>query len=307
MNGYWRAAENDREAPLLDTAFLTRLEKLMLEWRDCFAGPAGGLQNTRYRGSGQEFFEHRHFHAGDDLRAVNWRAYMRFERLFLKTFQLEPRVPIRVLLDASASMAAGCAPGEPTKFDWARRLSAALIYIGLVQLDGVLLQPFSDRLLRPEMASGGRYRFATVEKQLRLLIASGKTNFLAVVREFLGRYPQPGLAIVISDFLDDSGALRPLQYVADSGHELMLVQIWSEEDREPAAGGELELIDSESGAILKTALDENAREAYTKAFDEHAGEVKKVATRNGGRYTALSTRMRLEEALFGPLALRQKV
>lgn len=306
MGGFWRVAENDREAPLLDAAFLTRLEKLTLEWRDCFAGPAGGLQNARYRGAGQEFFEHRQFHSGDDLRAVNWRAYMRFERLFLKTFQLEPRVPIRVLLDASASMMAGSAPGEPTKFDYARRLAAALIYIGLVQLDGILLQPFSDRLLRPEMASGGRYRFAAVEKQLRSLRASGNTDFLAVMREFLGRYPQRGLAIVISDFLDDSGALRPLQYVADSGHELMLVQIWSEEEREPAGDGELELIDAESGAILKTALDKASREAYTRAFDKHADEVKKLATRNGGRYAALSTQMRLDEAIFGPLALRQK-
>jgi hypothetical protein len=126
------------------------------------------------------------------------------------------------------------------------------------------------------------------------------------MREFLGRYPQRGLAIVISDFLDDSGALRPLQYVADSGHELMLVQIWSEEEREPAGDGELELIDAESGAILKTALDKASREAYTRAFDKHADEVKKLARRNGGRYAALSTQMRLDEAIFGPLALRQK-
>ena len=57
-------------------------------------------------GAGQEFLDHRNFHHGDDLRAVNWRAYLRLEKLFLKMFQVEPRVPVRLLLDLSASMAA---------------------------------------------------------------------------------------------------------------------------------------------------------------------------------------------------------
>ncbi|MGH9582217.1 MAG: DUF58 domain-containing protein [Bryobacteraceae bacterium] len=325
MGGYGHAARVDSDEPLLDPSFLSRLEKLALEWRDRFAGPGGGSRTSRHRGAGQEFFEHRHFCSGDDLRAVNWRAYMRFETLFLKTFQLEPRVPIRLLLDASASMTAGGAddrfsssaaarqttnldglPHEPTKFDYARRLAAALTYIGLVQLDSILLQPFSDRLLVPEMASGGRQRFAAAEKCLRGLHAAGRTDFLAVAREFLDRYPQRGLAIVISDFLEDSGTLRPLQYIAAAGHELMLVQIWSEEERRPTGDGDFELIDAESGAILKIALDKTSRQAYTDAFDRHEREVRELALRNGGRHAAIHTGMPIEQAVFGPLALRRK-
>src|SRR5579875_3058478 len=277
------------EAPLVDAELLARLERLTLEWRACFLGIAGGSNSSRHRGSGQEFFDHRHFHVGDDLRDVNWRAYMRFERLFLKMFQLEPRVPIRVLLDASASMTAGCGLGEAAKFDCARRLAAALIYIALVQL-----------------ASGGRSHFAPVEARLRGLKASGRTNFAAVVREYLEQHPQPGLAIVISDFLDDSGSLQPLAYLSSFGHEIMLVQIWSEEDRLPTGEGELELIHSETGAVMKMALDEGAREAHARAFDHHTNEIRAMAVRNGGRYASISTKMRLEEAIFGPLALRYK-
>ena len=294
------------DAPLVDAELLARLERLTLEWRACFLGIAGGSNSSRHRGSGQEFFDHRHFHVGDDLRDVNWRAYMRFERLFLKMFQLEPRVPIRVLLDASASMTAGCRAGEAAKFDCARRLAAALIYIALVQLDSILLQPFSDHLQRPQLASGGRSHFAPVEARLRGLKAGGRTNFAAVVREYLEQHPQPGLAIVISDFLDDSGSLQPLAYLSSFRHEIILVQIWSEEDRLPTGEGELELIHSETGAVMKMALDEGAREAHARAFDHHTNEIRAMAVRNGGRYASISTKMRLEEAIFGPLALRYK-
>lgn len=291
--------------PLLDSSFLTKLEKLTLEWRDRFAGPGGGSQPSRHRGAGQEFFDHRHFRSGDDFRTVDWRAYLRFETLFLKTFQLEPRVPLRLLLDVSASMAVG-ETGEPAKFDYARRLAAALTYIALIQLDSILLQPFSDRLHVPEIASGGRQHFAAAERYLRELRAAGKTDLRAVAREFLQRYPRRGLVIVISDFFEDSGTLSPLQEIAASGHEPMLVQLWSEEDRQPSGDGDLELTDAESGATLKVALDEAARQAYTNAFDRHAGQVRELAVRHGGRYVGVSTRMPIEEAIFGPLALGRK-
>ena len=92
--------------PLLDRDFLEKLERLTIHWQKSFAGLVGGHHLSRFAGPGQEFLDHRNFHYGDDLRAVNWRAYLRLEKLFLKMFQVEPRVPLRMLVDASASMAA---------------------------------------------------------------------------------------------------------------------------------------------------------------------------------------------------------
>ncbi len=108
-------------APLIDRDFLERLERLTLHWKKSFPGLVGGHNASRFAGSGQEFLDHRNFHHGDDLRAVNWRAYMRLEKLFLKMFQVEPRVPVRLLLDISASMTAGSSPAQPTKFDYAKK------------------------------------------------------------------------------------------------------------------------------------------------------------------------------------------
>ncbi len=292
--------------PLVDREFLERLERLTLQWQRSFQGLVGGHNPSKFAGTGQEFLDHRNFHSGDDLRAVNWRAYMRFERFYLKTFQIEPRVPVRLLLDSSASMLAGTSETPaPSKFDYARRLTAALIYIGLVRLDTITIQPFTAKLAPPFLASGGRHRFQPAEAYLRDLAAHGETDFDALARQFLGLYPQRGLVIIVSDFLDDGSCLRALQHLADYGHELMLVQLWTPDDRTPTTAGELELIDSESGEHQTISVDERAAKAYTEAFDLHAAAIQKLALRNGGRYSGLCTDESLEDVLFGSLVTQQ--
>ena len=291
--------------PLVDRQFLEKLERLSLQWQRSFHGIVGGHNLSHFPGPGQEFLDHRSFHQGDDLRAVNWRAYMRFEKLFLKMFQVEPRVPVRLLLDVSTSMTAGTGPGGVSKFDYARKLAAALVYVGLVHLDSILIQPFSSRLRDPLLCSGGRHRFQPAENFLRALVPDGRTNYFDTARQFLTTYPQRGLAMIVSDFLEDGDCFHPLQYISDFGHELLLVQIWGEEDRVPTGSGELELVDAETGGQLKIVLDERAREQYTTAFDTHAAELRKLALRNAGRYAGFSTALAIEDAMFGPMTLAQ--
>jgi uncharacterized protein (DUF58 family) len=261
---------------------------------------------SKFGGSGQEFLEHRAYRDGDDLRAVDWRAYMRLERLFLKLFQIEPRVPVRLLLDTSASMSAGSAPGEPTKFDYARKLAAALVYVGLVRLDGMVLQPFGGDWTEFLVCGGGRHCFAPAEAFLRKLQPRGRTDFGTAALSYLNRFPQRGLTIVISDFLDDKDCAAPLQYLADFGYELSLVQLWCDADRTPGCG-ELHLTDAETGAQSIVHLDETAQAAYTKRFDAYAGNLRRLALRNGGRYASLSVYTAIEEALFGRLLIASTV
>src|SRR6478672_9640304 len=142
-------------APLLEREFLEKLERLTIQWQRSFPGLVGGHNVSRFAGAGQEFLDHRNFHHGDDLRAVNWRAFLRLDKLFLKMFQLEPRIPVRILVDVSKSMETGAS----SKFDYARKLAAALCYVGLVRLDSICLQPFSGKLHDAFIASGGRHRF----------------------------------------------------------------------------------------------------------------------------------------------------
>jgi uncharacterized protein (DUF58 family) len=290
------------EELLIDSRLLEKLERLTIQWQKSLGGLVGGHNTSRFAGAGQEFLDHRQFHHGDDLRDVNWRAFMRLEKLFLKLFQLEPRIPVRILFDISPSMlTGGTSPEVPSKFDYARKLAGALCYVGLVRLDSISLQPFSDKLGEGFSVGGGRYKFQPALRYLSALKPGGPTNFFQITRDFLTKFPQPGLTIVISDFLDNTDCEKPLQYLADFGHELILLQVWAPEDREPPWEGELDLEDAETGARLQLAFGEDARAAYTQAFDEYSAHLREVALRNRGRYVSLSTAIPVDEAIFGPL------
>lgn len=291
------------QEPIIDRAFLEKLERLAMRWQKSFPGLVGGHNLSLVSGQGQEFLDHRHFHHGDDLRAVNWRAYMRFEKLFLKMFRVEPHTPIRLLLDTSESMATG----SVQKLQYAKRLAAALCYVGLVRLDSILIQPFGARLADSFPCSGGRHRFGPAADFLTQLRAGGRTDYFRVVRQFVSSYPQRGLLIVVSDFLDDRDCQKPLEYLADFGHELLLVHVWAEEDRTPPWEGELELIDAETGARLELEFDADARERYTAGFDAYRDALRKLALRHGGRFASLPTSTPIEEAVFGPLVAARGV
>jgi len=284
-------------APLLDREFLEKLERLAIHWQKSFAGLVGGRNRSRFPGAGQEFLDHRHFTHGDDLRAVNWRAFLRLEKLFLKMFQVEPRVPVRMLLDLSDSMMAY----DGVKFEYGRRLASALCYVGLVRLDSMEVHGFSNRLSQRIFSTGGRHRFHGVMDGIAAMTPGGATDMLAVVRAFIEGYSQRGLVIIVSDFLDDRGCERALQYLSDFGHELMLLHLWADEDRTPPWLGELDLRDAETGAGLKLDFDEDARRRYTHAFDEYCDTLQKIALRSGGRYAGVPVSTPLETVIFGEL------
>ncbi len=281
---------------------LEKLERLSLRWQRSFMGLFGGHNPSRLPGTGQEFLDHRHFHQGDDIRSINWHAYMRLERLFLKMFQIEPRVAVRIFLDTSESMACGAATGvgEP-KFAYACRLAAMLCYVGLVRLDTIVLQPFSSVLGEHHKAQGGRHRFAPALHFLMELETGGRSNFQEVIRQFISARQPRGLAVIISDFLDDAGCEGALQHLADFGHEILLVHTAGPDDRMPPWRGEMELVDSETGQVRFVDIDRNVMEQQAQVYDDFCFGLQRLAMRNNGRYVPLMTDTPVEEAIFGPL------
>ena len=287
--------------PPLTRETLERLERLALRWQQSFQGLLGGQNVSRFAGVGHEFLDHRHFHHGDDLRSVNWRAYLRLERLFLKMFRTEPRTPVRILIDTSESMACGASGGAAgeAKFTYACRLAAALTYVGLVRLETIVLHPFSDSLSESFRAQGGRHRYARAAQFLAGLETSGSSDFHRAVRQFCSGVHAPGLLVVLSDFLDESDCAGALQQLADQGHELHLAQLAGPDDRMPPWDGELELLDAETGELRRVQMDRSSALEYAEAYDEYCRGIEYAALKNNGRYLHLTTDVPLEDALYG--------
>src|ERR1700678_2745265 len=128
--------------PLLDPQFLTRLEQLELVSRKIFLGRMKGERRSKRKGHSVEFADYRPYVPGDDLRFLDWNLYGRLDRLFLRLFQEEEDLHVYLLVDHSLSMNFG----TPTKFHYAKQVAAALGFIGMVNLDRVIVQAFTDNL-----------------------------------------------------------------------------------------------------------------------------------------------------------------
>src|SRR6476646_790811 len=124
--------------PLLPPELLRRLEQFQLLAARRAKSSARGERRSRARGQAVEFADHRSYVPGDDFRYLDWNLFGRLDRLFLKLYEEERELPVRIFLDASESMTFG----EPRKFDFARQVAAAIGYVALCGFDRVSIVPF---------------------------------------------------------------------------------------------------------------------------------------------------------------------
>src|SRR5438067_7849541 len=138
--------------PLLDPKFLARLEQLELVSRKIFMGSMKGERRSKKKGQSVEFADYRNYVVGDDLRHLDWNLFGRLDKLFIRLFMEEEDLHFYVLIDNSLSMDFG----NPTKLQYAKQVAAALAFIGLVNMDRVVIQVFNERLTQSPPAVRGR-------------------------------------------------------------------------------------------------------------------------------------------------------
>src|SRR5437870_13870050 len=128
-------------APLLDPPFLARLEQLELVSKKIFVGRMKGERRSKRKGQSVELADYRNYVVGDDLRFLDWNLMARLDKLFIRLFMEEEDLHFYVLLDNSLSMDFG----SPTKLQYAKQVAAALGFIGLVNMDRVVVERSEER------------------------------------------------------------------------------------------------------------------------------------------------------------------
>ncbi len=279
---------------VFDAEFLRKLERLELLAKKIFRGLIRGEHSTPRRGRGLEFSDFRRYRPGDDLRYIDWNIFARLDRLFLKLYTSEEDLTLHLLLDSSASMDFG----DPPKFDYARKLAAALAYIGLSNLDRVGLSVFADNLGAKLPALKTKHHMSAVLEFLVETPSGGGTDFARSLREFAARNQNPGLVVVITDLLGGSNAQSGLDALRFGGHELMVVQLLAEEEIEPPLAGALSLVDAEDGTELKVTVDAELRRLYQVRLQTSLAEVESYFRRSGVEYLRASTAIPFEDVVL---------
>ena len=285
---------------LLDPEFMNRLERLDIVSRKVFLGRMKGERRSKRKGQSVEFADYRNYAVGDDLRFLDWNIYARLERLFIKLFFEEEDLHVNVLIDASKSMAFG----KPEKALYARRVAAAIAYIGLVNFNHVSLTSFSD-VYGPELTGvRGRRLIHQVLDFLGDLKADGAGSMTAACKQFAIRHPQRGICILLSDFLDKGGYESGLRYLVGRNYDLYAIQLLSPEEIEPSLTGDLRLRDVEDNDVAEITVSRALINRYKQNLGAYCARLRDFCSRRGVTYMFASTGVPFDQLVLTYLRQR---
>lgn len=286
----------------LDPQVLAGIANLQLTARTVVDGFVAGMHRSPYFGFSQEFAEYRAYVPGDDLRYVDWNAYARTDRLYLKKYRGETNTRLTLLLDRSASM--GFQGKGVRKIDYARFLSASLAYLAHQQRDAVGLISFDDAVRDYVEPSSRHGQWSKVLYALDRAEPSHRTDFAQPFAHFQQFLRRRGIVLVVSDFF--APAAEVIQTVAplrQRGNDVILMHVLDPQEIRPKLSGSRILVDMETGDEMEVSP-EYAAGPYRERIDAHLEAMESGARGAGLSYFRAVTDQPLDEALRRYLVVR---
>jgi uncharacterized protein (DUF58 family) len=293
---------------LLTPQLLRQLEQFQLLAARRAKSSAKGERRSRSRGQSVEFADYRNYVPGDDFRYLDWNLYGRLEKLFLKLYEEERELPVRIFLDASESMTFG----EPRKFEFALKVAAAIGYVAICGFDRVSVIPFPDIAGdgggNSEAAIRGALRSVRGKKSamqffhnLSGVTAKGAANLNESLRRGALEARQAGVAVVLSDFLDPAGYESGLTALVGRGFHVNAVQILAPDELEPATYGDLRLVDSETGGLQEVTFGKFRLKSYRQTVRNFIQRLREFCTGRGISFFSAGSDTDLSELLLKQL------
>lgn len=288
------------EKPLLDPEFMNKLEQLELVSRKIFAGKLRGERRSKRRGESVEFADYRNYTVGDDLRFLDWNILARLDRLFLKLFFEEEDLLISILLDASRSMDFG----DPHKGLYAKRLTAAVAYIGLVNHDRVSIYPYADGLTGEMSGVRGRHLTRRVLDFLESIEFAPASNLTLACKQYAIRHPQRGIVMLVGDFLEKGGFEQGLRYLLGRDLDIYVLQVLSPQELDPPLVGDLQLRDIEDDDIAEVTVSRALIDSYKQKLQAYCSTLRDFCTRRGIVYLLATTDVPFDQVILSYLRKR---
>lgn len=300
-------------AGILTPQVLRRLEQFQLIAARRAKSAAKGERRSRARGQSVEFADYRNYVLGDDLRYLDWNLFGRLDRLFVKLYEEERELPVRIFLDASESMAFG----TPGKFDFARQVAAAIGYVALCGFDRVSVHVFPEpqavqdselAAYNTQVAVRGALRNVRGKKSsmqyfanLTALRAGGVADLNAALQRGVLESRQAGVAVVLSDFLDPAGYEAGLTALVARGFQVNAIQVLAPEELDPSTFGDLRLVDSETGALQEVTFGKYRLAAYQQTVANFVQRLREFCQARGAHFFSVSSGTSIEDLLLRQL------
>jgi len=284
----------------LDPADQARLRGLSLSPRRPAAAPsAPGRHRAMLRGFSRDFAQHRAYVPGDEARAIDWKAYARLDRFYVREYRAEDRFSLSILLDSTGSMGFSGA-GRPSKLDVARRLAAAAAWLALAQGDEVGLVGVGGgrTTLAPH---AGAAQLAAFDAALSALEPVQDPDLAVALSSAAEKIPRRALVLLISDLMGETAAvLKALRLLSAGRREIMVLRVFDPDEATFPYEGPLRVQGLEGGEVLLDARE--AGEAYREAFRRQEEAYRTSLRRGGVAYATASTDVAWHAALARLLA-----
>lgn len=289
----------------LDPQTLAKLSGLELRARSIVEGYVAGAHRSPFHGFSVEFAEHREYVPGDDLRYVDWKAYGKTDRVYLKQYEEETNLVCYLLLDVSESMTYRSDGVAMSKLDYARCVAASLAYLVLQQQDGVGLTTFDAEVRAFIRPSAHPTHMGAMLHALEAAPTTAKTSLGPIFHDLAERYKKRGVVVILSDLFDDVASLiAGLKHLRHRRHEVILFHVIDPAE-EDFPFRNLTLFKGLEG-LPKVLVDPQAlRKAYVEEFEQFVREVKNGCHARQIDYVPLRTDRPMDLALSSYLAARR--
>jgi uncharacterized protein (DUF58 family) len=296
-------AEASRQG-YFDPLVLAKISTMTLRARHVVEGVLSGLHQSPYRGYSVEFAEHREYAPGDEIRRIDWKAYGKFDRYFVKEYEEETNLRAYLLLDASASMDYGS--DGVRKFDYGCYLAVSLAYLMLRQGDDVGLLTFGAQVQRYIPPRSGLKHMQALTSVLEATQPQGETHLDLVLRDVAGKIKKRGMIIVISDLFDNPDmVMHALKYFRHRRNEVIVFHLLDKNELE-FPFERLTVFEDIEDANHRVLTDPRAlREAYLQQLQSFIAEYRQACRRELIDYNLFPTTTPLDIALTRYLARRQ--
>ncbi len=277
---------------VFDEDFYKKLESISIKARMTLTDGAAGGRKSKAKGSSVEFSDFREYTPGDDFRRIDWNAYGRFDKLFIRLFMEEREAMVNIFCDYSKSMDFG----EKSKGVMSLRIAGVLTYLALNNLDRICLNRIHESNVVPSSSYMGKSSF---QKALRFLEAgsfSGTTGLSESIRR--KELKSRGISIVISDFFTTDSIDELIKYLAFKKQQIVLIQVLCEDEAEPQLGGQVRLVDSETGEEMNLTITPKLLKLYEQKLKSLQTGIKATAKKYGGVFFQVSASDSLEKIVF---------
>ena len=277
---------------IFDAEFLKKLDTIVINVRMMMNTGSGGNRKSRSKGSSVEFSDFREYSMGDDFRRIDWNAYGRFDKLFVKLFMEEREALVNIFIDVSRSMYFG----ESKKSLAAIKLSGILAYLALNNMDRVCLNSLSGTLVKQSAALNGRGMFQRCADFLENIQFDGVTDLNSCIKkkEFKGS----GVSIVFSDFFTPGGIEDAVKYLLYKKQDVILVHLLAPEEMNPAMEGQIRLLDSETGETRDISVTPALLKQYDKELNAFINNIREFCSKMGATYIQVSSAEPIEKIVF---------